>query len=244
MALREEMEATGNWLFRWRSYLPLALLALLLAGLQATPQRDRDMHPVWTLFCFGVSLAGLGVRVVTVGFTPKGTSGRNTHGQKAEDLNTSGVYSIVRHPLYVGNFLMWLGFALYSQLWWQVAIFALIFWLYYERIMFAEEEFLLRTFGATFESWAARTPAFLPRFRQWKPPALTFSLRNVLKREYSGLFGVVVLFGLLELRQHWVAEERLTLDPLWQAIVVLGLVAYVGLRTLKRNTTLLQVEGR
>ena len=49
MALREEMEATGNWLFRWRSYLPLALLALLLAGLQATPLRDREMHPAWTL---------------------------------------------------------------------------------------------------------------------------------------------------------------------------------------------------
>ena len=244
MALREEMEATGNWLFRWRSYLPLALIGLLLVGLQATPQRDRDMHRAWTLACFGVSMLGLGVRAITVGYTPKGTSGRNTRGQKALQLNTTGVYSIVRNPLYLGNFLMWLGFALYCQLWWQVVIFALIFWLYYERIIFAEEEFLRRTFGETFETWAARTPAFLPRYSQWKPAGLPFSLRNVLKREYSGLFGVVVIFGLLELRQHWMAEGRIALDPVWQAIVVVGLVAYVGLRTLKRNTTLLRVEGR
>jgi hypothetical protein len=189
-------------------------------------------------------MLGLGVRVFTVGFTPKGTSGRNTHGQKALQLNTTGVYSIVRNPLYLGNFLMWLGFALYCQLWWQVVIFALIFWLYYERIIFAEEEFLRRTFGEGFETWAARTPAFLPRFRQWRPAQLPFSPRNVLKREYSGLFGVIVIFGLLDLRQHWMAERRIALDPIWQVIVVLGLVAYFGLRTLKRSTKLLRVEGR
>jgi protein-S-isoprenylcysteine O-methyltransferase Ste14 len=244
MSLREEMEATGNWLFRWRSYLPLALIGLLLAGLQATPQRDLEMHRAWTLFCFAVSLLGLGVRVLTVGFTPKGTSGRNTHCQKALELNTSGVYSIVRNPLYLGNFLIWLGFALYCQLWWQVVIFVLVFWLYYERIIFAEEEFLRRTFGEPFESWAARTPAFVPRFKQWTQAGLPFSIRNVLKREYSGLFGVVVIFGALELRQHWMVEGRLMLDPVWQVIVVLGLVTYFALRTLKRHTRLLRVEGR
>ena len=46
----------------------------------------------------------------------------------------------------------------------------LVFWLYYERIMLAEEEFLRARYGKAFDDWAARTPAFLPNFRHWVPP--------------------------------------------------------------------------
>jgi protein-S-isoprenylcysteine O-methyltransferase Ste14 len=71
----------------------------------------------------------------------------------------TGAYSIARHPIYFGNFFIGLGFALYCASFWVVAVFVLLFWVYYERIMFAEEEFLRRTFGKAYESWAARTPA-------------------------------------------------------------------------------------
>ena len=68
-------------------------------------------------------------------------------GRWPSTLNTSGLYSVVRHPLYLGNYLMWLGVALFSRTWWAPVIVSLVFWLYYERIMFAEEEFLRRQFG-------------------------------------------------------------------------------------------------
>ncbi|HEY1602874.1 MAG TPA: methyltransferase, partial [Pirellulales bacterium] len=142
MALREDFESVGNWLFRWRSYLPLALIPILALGLWENRVAGFVPPLWWTLICFAVSLTGLGVRIATIGFTPAGTSGRNTDGQRADELNTSGIYSTVRHPLYLGNYLMWLGVTMYSQLWWLVTIVSLVFWLYYERIMFAEEEFL------------------------------------------------------------------------------------------------------
>jgi len=34
MPVLEEMEASGQWLLRWRGHIPLAILALFLAGLQ------------------------------------------------------------------------------------------------------------------------------------------------------------------------------------------------------------------
>ena len=34
MALREEFESSGNWLFRWRSYLPLLMLSLAVVALR------------------------------------------------------------------------------------------------------------------------------------------------------------------------------------------------------------------
>ena len=51
------------------------------------------------------------IRIYTVGTTPAGTSGRNRDKQIAEKLNKTGVYSIIRHPLYLGNLLIWLGVA-------------------------------------------------------------------------------------------------------------------------------------
>ena len=74
------------------------------------------------------------------------TSGRNTsEGQVADTINQTGMYSMVRHPLYVGNFIMWLGIALFTASIWFVLLFIAVYWLYYERIMYAEEQFMRRS---------------------------------------------------------------------------------------------------
>jgi hypothetical protein len=140
-----------------------------------------------------------------VGHAPAGTSGRNTLGQVARSLNVTGLYSVVRHPLYLGNFLMWLGVSLVPRCWWFTALTVLIFWLYYERIMFAEEGFLEECFGEDYRGWAAATPAFIPKFHTWVKPALPFSLRAAVAREYSGLFAVIAVFTLFQAMRGWFA---------------------------------------
>ena len=123
------------------------------------------------------------IRIYTVGHTPVGTSGRNTAGQVADSLNTTGIYSVVRHPLYLGNFLMWLGIALLTCNIGFVTAFILGYWIYYERIMYAEEQFLRRKFGDTYLHWAEQTPAFLSRFNRFKPSGLPFSWKKVAKKK-------------------------------------------------------------
>jgi len=247
MPLREEFERSGNWLFRWRSYLPLLVIVPMMLAIEhphflgVTGARPD----FWPLVCMGISLCGLAIRAAAVGHAPAGTSGRNTRtGQIAESLNTTGMYSLVRHPLYLGNFVIWMGVSMYAMLWWLSALVALIFWLYYERIMFAEEEFLRRKFGDPFLRWAQGTPAFLPKLRGWKPPELPFSLRNVLRREYPGLFGIIACFYLLKAYERLVVEHQRAVEPLWTGIFIVGLVVFLVLRTLKRRTTLLTVAGR
>jgi protein-S-isoprenylcysteine O-methyltransferase Ste14 len=247
MPLKEEFEASGNWLFKRRSWLPVLLYPFAIAILYFYPDTTHQYitWPSWGLSCFGVSLLGLVVRALTVGFTPKGTSGRNTgEGQVAESLNQTGIYSVVRHPLYLGNFLMWLGLFMYIGVWWFVLICALAYWLYYERIMYAEEEFLRRSYPARYEAWASRTPAFLPRLSGWLPSNLDFSFRNVLKREYNGMFATVISFVLLNMVSHYFTKGRLQLDLLWQVIGVIGAGVFLVLRTLKKNTRVLDLEGR
>ncbi len=175
------------------------------------------------------------MRVVTVGFAAPGTSGRNRHGQVAASLKTTGTYSLVRHPLYLGNYLMWLGVAAFPRVWWLPVLGSLAFWLYYERIMFAEEEFLRRKFSSVFTSWAASTPAIIPRRLRWQQPPRAFSLRNVLQREYSGLFALVSSLSLLELAGDFAYTGKLTIDLVWGAAFVATALLCTVLRALKHR---------
>ena len=249
MALKEEFISLGNWLFKNRSWLPFLFVPFLVLALAQPPSlttiAGEKAGRIWTVLSILVSCAGLLVRCVVVAFAPKGTSGRNTsEGQVAETVNVSGLYSTCRHPLYLGNFLIFFGFILYLQIVWLVLLAVSAFWLYYERIMFAEEEFLRTRFGASFEGWAGRTPAFWPDFRLWKSPDLAFSFRNILRREYTAFFEIVAGFVLLHVFRDIFLTGRLNLDAVSGAVFAGGLLIYAVLRTLKRRTRLLTVEGR
>jgi protein-S-isoprenylcysteine O-methyltransferase Ste14 len=246
MALREEFVKAGNVLFRWRSYLPLLGFGLLLIGLKdyEYPGGSRRMDQIWDLSCLLLSFLGLGIRALALGFVPGGTSGRNTKNQIAEMLNTTGMYSIVRHPLYLGNAFICIGILLSIRSWWVTLVFLMIYWLYYERIMFAEEEFLRSKFSDAFVEWSEKTPAFLPKFKNWRSSGLPFSFKNVLKREYPCFFGIIASFVLLEIAEARIVEGKFGLDLIWIVIFAVGLITYITLRTLKRKTKILNVEGR
>ncbi|HET7321688.1 MAG TPA: isoprenylcysteine carboxylmethyltransferase family protein, partial [Longimicrobiaceae bacterium] len=245
MPLREDFERSGLWLFRWRSYLPVLFLLLFVGPMLhftyfgGSETTDR----VWELFCLLIALSGLAVRVVAVGFTAPGTSGGNTRAQRADSLNTTGMYSVVRHPLYLGNFLMWMGVALLPHHAWLAAVVALVFCVYYERIMFGEEEFLRKKFGSPYEEWASRTPAFVPAFSRWTPPRYPFSLRLTLRREHPGFFALIILFTAIEVLGDRVVLNRWAVDPLWAWIFGVGTALYLVVVTLKKSGRL-DVAGR
>uniref|UniRef100_A0A7V6DPT5 DUF1295 domain-containing protein n=1 Tax=Desulfobacca acetoxidans TaxID=60893 RepID=A0A7V6DPT5_9BACT len=244
--LAEEFQKAGNWLFRWRSYLPLVLVALAVPAAQDSACRAGIYSDGsgWEMLCLGIALLGLAVRVLTVGSVPAGTSGRNTVKQVAATLNATGLYSVVRHPIYLGNFLMWLGVSLLPRCWWFTLITVLIFWLYYERIMFAEEGFLLEQFGEQYREWAARTPAFIPKFSNWARPELPFSLKSAVSREYSTLFTIIALFTFFNLIMAWFSRGIPVPDRFTVILFVIGLLVYGSIRYVKKRTDLLRTEGR
>jgi protein-S-isoprenylcysteine O-methyltransferase Ste14 len=248
MALREDMERQGLWLFRWRSYLPLLGIPLLFVALRQVRVLEalvgNRASELWGVFAVLVSFAGLLVRGFTVGFVPRGTSGRNTKSQVAETLNTTGMYSVVRNPLYLGNFVIVLGIALFLQSWWLLLMMLFGCWLYYERIIFSEEEFLRKKFGQHFIDWAQATPIFLPRWRNWKKPALPFSFKTVLRREFSTFFSIVSSFFFLEVGNNLLTKHRFLGHGAWAVFFVTGLIIYWVFFILKKRTRALNVEGR
>jgi protein-S-isoprenylcysteine O-methyltransferase Ste14 len=243
MALQEQFEKTGNLFFRWRSYLPLAMALLFLLALAAGGGR-AGASGAWEFCCLAVSLAGQVLRFFTVGFVPAGTSGRNTRGQVADTLNTTGMYSVVRNPLYLGNAVIWLGLSLLLQFWWLTLIVALSFIIFYERIIFAEERFLQEKFGDAFAAWAEETPVILPRWRHYRRPALPFSWKSAINREYATFFAIVSSFTVLVLLRDSLAAGRIAFNSRWLAIFLASAAIYGCIRFLKKKTRLLATADR
>jgi protein-S-isoprenylcysteine O-methyltransferase Ste14 len=245
MSLVEEFDKRGNWFFKYRSYLPVILypLATLVLFIEFT-QDIKLPELTWSIICLAVSLLGLIVRILVIGFMPKGTSGRNTKKQIAETVNTKGIYSIVRHPLYLGNFLMWFGIILYvNNIWFSITT-ILLFWLYYERIMFAEEQFLKGKFGNQYLKWSMTAPPFFPKFKGFQSADLEFSFKNVLKREYNGLFAVGISFAYLNVLKNYITDKKFMITDFWLYTLASTFLIFIVLRFLKKRTKVLNVKGR
>lgn len=245
MSLVHEFERSGNWLFRRRSWLPAVLL---LAGIVVMYFINRqsilfDLRE--ELFFLGVSLSGEAIRIFTVGHAPKNTSGRNTiTGQLADELNVTGIYSLVRHPLYVGNFFMWLGPVLFLRSGVFALFFVLVYWLYYERIMFAEEQFLRRKFGDAYDKWSEKVRPVIPGFRNFIRPSLPFSARTVLKREHNSFVNIFIVFTVLDLFRNYYLSERIFLTPVWIYLSIAAGLIWLTVWVIHKHTRWLDVAGR
>jgi protein-S-isoprenylcysteine O-methyltransferase Ste14 len=251
MALNEELKAQGDFLFRHRSFLPLSLMFVgICVKMYGEYSMGEANEPLFfgllEIVAFLIASIGFLIRVMVVGYTPPNTSGRNTKkGQVAETLNTKGLYSLVRNPLYLGNYLMWLGISILTGNIWFVLIFSLVFWIYYERIVFAEEQFLRVKFGADFLTWSENTSPFLPYHLNYVKPTISFSWKKVLLREKNGLLGLFVVFLLFESLGSFARELTFFIEETWIIIGTIGSgILYLILKILKKYTSYLNKADR
>lgn len=259
MALIHSLEKSGNFLFKYRGQIPVIIfligMPMIYFGhydfLTHLSVQNREVFRVIILILsIAVSLAGFLVRAYTIGTTPRGTSGRNTDKQVAEQLNTKGIYSVVRHPLYLGNYLMWAGLLIFSMNFYLFVIISLCYWLYYERIIFTEERYLEKCFGEDFIRWSKEVPAFVPSFKNYRAGNIPFSFKAVLRREYAGFFAMVFSFTVVD---YWLQftfyrhyPEIVSVFQWFRPSLIVLLVALVCmlvLRTLKHHTNLLNAES-
>lgn len=141
MLLSEKIKNLGDYCFdnRGLQFLPYLLVMLVEIG---DFQNVTESVP-FEIACFMVTLLGIFIRIMTIGYVPEGTSGRNRGTQIAETLNTKGMYSIVRTPLYLGNFFIFLGITMMTQSWEIIVANSLLMFIIYTLIILREEEFCL-----------------------------------------------------------------------------------------------------
>jgi len=152
-----------------------------------------------------LAFAGEAIRCWAVGYS--GTTTRGDH-VSAPQLVTAGPYAYVRNPLYIGNFLTALGFAIAftgmnpgAQRVVLIGISLAIMLAVYATIVPHEEEFLRATFGAGYDEYASRVARVWPRTPQPSSAQLGSYDASVIARAESRTFiTFAVMLGILGLK--------------------------------------------
>jgi protein-S-isoprenylcysteine O-methyltransferase Ste14 len=240
--LSREFERRGQWLFRWRSYLPLLLLPFAAVAMWYQQRLGRlpgTMETVYQVICLLVALAGVATRMIAIGYAQPGTSGKNTKEQIADHLNTSGLYSVCRHPLYLGNVVMFTGLVMFTESVFFILFAVLAYWMYYERIAATEEKYLTMKYGEQYVKWGEETPFMLPRWSHWRTPEYAFDLRAAIRGEVYGLGALGSVFLVLEILRNGFAGNWISIDFLWAGFFVATLLIWFVGRFLRKYTRVL-----
>ena len=147
----------GEWLFRHRTALPLPFAAAIL-GL-----RVGEAAPSLPLVAAGVAVTAAGELIRLWGVHHIGAISR-TRSDRLGPLVDTGPFALVRNPLYVGNILLWVGFALSARLVWLAPLAAVLLGAEYHAIVRWEEHLLASRLGDAYRAYAANVPRWLPAF--------------------------------------------------------------------------------
>ncbi len=180
----------GEKIFKLRDYTPIPLIILLLIFAK----------PTVVTATFGLLIVMLGelLRIYAVGFI--GSISRTRKNRTGGNLISSGPFGYVRNPLYVGNFFISFGLAVFAGNLFIMLLTALLFGIQYFFIVKYEESLLTKTFGDEYRQYCEKVPAWFPR-RGIKVDELEWpdTLSPALRSEKKTLMAIagVLLFLLL-----------------------------------------------
>jgi protein-S-isoprenylcysteine O-methyltransferase Ste14 len=81
--------------------------------------------------------------------------------QPTTALVTSGPYRFTRNPIYLGFFLIYLGFTLLAETLWGVIISPFLLWTIIHAVIHAEEDYLEKKFGEQYTAYRSRVRRWL-----------------------------------------------------------------------------------
>lgn len=199
----DTLRRLGGWLFRYRTSIPLPIAIALLF----IPARGPASSLTTSLFRIGVLVvaAGEGIRLWAVHHI--GAISR-TRSDRLGPLIDSGPFGRVRNPLYVGNILLWLGFALSANLPWLAPIIVALLAFEYHAIVRWEESLLASRMGDPYRDYMTRVPRWIPGLTSTRArgsdemgAARVFSWKETLYSERGTLIAIAVGYGLLAIKQ-------------------------------------------
>lgn len=229
---RSVRNAIADACFRFRaiSVLPFLLLILIFF----VPLDLGSLNPVLNAAGLLLALAGALTRIISVGHAQPHTSGRENY-LRADSLNVSGLYSIVRNPLYVGNFLIYNGVLLAYSSPAALLFFNAFFISNYYFIILAEERYLERQFGPVYRDYRLRVPRVIPRFRQYRRNVHPFSPARAAYKEKNTTLYWVCFYAVALLLKQFRLNDGAVEGFWWHALPVVALFVLNIALTLSRR---------
>lgn len=161
MTTPEDTRDVRRLIFTYRSYTPIPFLLVMIWFAQPTPLS----------MVVGFAIAFVGEIIRFWGVSIVGAETRTTGRVGGTFLITSGPFSYVRNPLYLGNMLLYAGVGVMSMALypWLLVIAIVWFYIQYYLIVTKEEEYLIERFGSEYEEYRLNVRRFIPRVIPYRP---------------------------------------------------------------------------
>jgi protein-S-isoprenylcysteine O-methyltransferase Ste14 len=192
----DTLRRLGGWLFKHRTLIPQPIVFLLIV-IPAGPDRSGRLLAAGAL----VVAAGELLRLWAVRHI--GAISR-TRSERLGPLIASGPFRLVRNPLYIGNLLVWVGFAISANVLFLAPIVFALLAFEYHAIVRWEEGLLESRLGDAYRAYAAQVPRWIPRGRPAPltvPSVSKFSWAETLFSERGTLIAIAAGYALLWLKR-------------------------------------------
>ena len=213
---------SDKWRKRFNRWFKLRFAVLYPPGVWAVVSGFSTDHSI--MRSIWVILLGLIIR-----------SWANCYAIKLEELTTSGPYGYVRHPLYLGSFLIMTGFLIMLNVHWLISLFCvlIVIGVVYKMTVEKEEKMLSDKFGQEYLQYQKAVPAFVPRLTPYKGgkkwgPSLERYLRS---QEYKLFIWMIILVIAFHIKEEFILEHE-SIDAkifvLMAVAVLLGMIDLIG----------------
>jgi hypothetical protein len=135
---------------------------------------------------------------------------------------------------------MWMGVILYINVAWLFILFTFVFWIYYERIIYAEEFFLKQKFGNDYLKWAEMTPVFMPKKLCYVHPKQPFNWEKILIKEKSGFLMYFLILFIIQQFSNFIETNSFNVDF---NFITNGLIASCALYISVKLIQVLQIKS-
>ncbi len=178
--------------------------------------------PTQSSFNLGIWLivAGLIIRLWANGYAIKTTK-----------LTTSGPYSLVRNPLYLGTILITIGFMILLNTSYVGLIFILIMLAVYLRTIRNEERALALRFGQAYLDYKNKVPMLIPTLFRYKAgEKWPFSFARIIEnKEYKLFIWVINIVIIFRLKGYFIIEHESMDTKKWLLICLFIFLAAIDI---------------
>jgi protein-S-isoprenylcysteine O-methyltransferase Ste14 len=203
--------AVNNRLKRWfklRFFItyPFGIFVLLFCS----PTQNSFSLGIWFI------VAGLIVRLWSNGYAIKTVA-----------LTTSGPYSLVRNPLYLGTILITMGFMIMLNTAYAGLIFVIILLAVYYRTIKSEEKALTARFGQAYLDYKRKVPMLMPTvFRYKAGEKWPFSFKRIIEnKEYKLFIWVINIVIIFRLKGYFLIDHE-SMDM--KKMLLIGLFVFLA----------------
>lgn len=210
---------SGYFLRKNKHILPFFLILSMILALALTKvSHIIPSSSILTILCLFIAMLSMIIRWLSL---------RTPAERMPELILSKGIYSIVRHPIYISNFLMVLSMSLYLGILWYTVMTSFLSVLITERIVYQKENCQYNKYGDDFTLWAKTTGAVVPYVLNWQSPVGSREYQFTARRMSPFVLVSVGSFLGISIVKHRILEGYFNLPIAWTVAFVVALITFI-----------------